>query len=159
MHPTLPQIEPKVHTRWPAAPEASAFCKANTGHPKVCIWFMLLPARIELKSSSLDVPSSSTGKLLWTGALLCRAYGKKAMCTASGQWVQEPQRGHVWLAWWCCFGSAYLHHKRQASGACHDMLVRRCCHGIACYCSGNVGFSCCAWWRVVQSHIWQQMSP
>ncbi len=46
---------------------------------------MLLPTWIELKSSSLDVPSSSTGRLLWRSMALHKAYGHKAKCTALGQ--------------------------------------------------------------------------
>jgi hypothetical protein len=45
-------------------PEASSFCSANTGHPKVCIRLILTPIWIELKSSSQDVPSSRIDSVL-----------------------------------------------------------------------------------------------
>jgi hypothetical protein len=51
-------------------PEANAFCNANTRHAKVCTCFILHPTRIELNSSSLDILSSSTDKLLWRMAAL-----------------------------------------------------------------------------------------
>ncbi len=65
-------------------PDASAFSKAHTGQPKVCTCFMLLPTQIELKSSSLDVPSSSTGWRMWRYAVLYKAYGHKVKWTVSG---------------------------------------------------------------------------
>ena len=66
-------------------PAASAFCSAKTGQPKVCRCFMLAPTRIELNFSSLDVPSSCTGRVLNRSAALRKAYGHRARCTAAGQ--------------------------------------------------------------------------
>ena len=43
---------------------------------------------IKLKSSSLNVPSSSTGRLLWSCVALYNAYNHKARCTALGQQTQ-----------------------------------------------------------------------
>ncbi len=70
-------LGPKLSPRCPRGdqrgrwfPDVSAFCKANTGQPKVCTCFMLLPTQIQLKSSSHDVPPSSTGRLLWRWAAI-----------------------------------------------------------------------------------------
>jgi hypothetical protein len=45
-------------------PAARSFSNVNTGQPKACRCFILLPTLIELKCSSLEVPSSKTGKML-----------------------------------------------------------------------------------------------
>jgi hypothetical protein len=49
---------------------------------------LLLTTQIELKSSSLDVPSSSTGRLLWRYVALRKAYGHKVKWIALGQRVR-----------------------------------------------------------------------
>ena len=55
-------------------PDASSFCKATIGQAKVWTCFRLDPTWMELKSSSLDVLSFSTSRLLWRSAAFQRSY-------------------------------------------------------------------------------------
>ncbi len=48
---------------------------------------MLYPTRFELKSASVNVPFSSTGRLMWRRAALHRAYSQSAKWSAAGQWA------------------------------------------------------------------------
>jgi hypothetical protein len=66
-------------------PEDSLFWRANTGHPKVCMCPNFMPTLIELNISSLEVPSSKTGKVLWRYIAYLKAYGQRAKWMAAGQ--------------------------------------------------------------------------
>jgi len=63
-------------------PDASALCKANTGHPKVCMFFMLAPTRIELKSSSRHEPPALGNAILEVGVYATK--GKSLLCVLAG---------------------------------------------------------------------------
>ncbi len=69
-------------------PEANSFFDVNTGHAKVCTCFISYSTWIELSSSCLNIPSSSTGKLLWRRAALRRVYSHNTKCPAAGQWAR-----------------------------------------------------------------------
>ncbi len=137
LHFWCPKLSPRrargdQHGSW--FPDASAFCKANTGQPKVCTFFMLLPTRIELKSSSLDVPSSSTGRLLWRCAALHNAYGLRAKWTALGQ------RARVWSN---CLRTL----SKRLQMACSAMPFWKCA-----FTPQKVSF-CCALWHACWSAL------
>jgi hypothetical protein len=66
-------------------PEDSSFWRANTGHPKVCMFPNFMPTLIELNISSLEVPSSKTGRVLWRYVGYLKAYGQRAKWMAAGQ--------------------------------------------------------------------------
>ncbi len=73
---------------------ARLFSNANTGQPKACRCFILLPTLMELKCSSLEVPLSKIGKVVWRKTAFPRAYGQRA------KWMVA---GHHFCAWRSCF--------------------------------------------------------
>ena len=60
------------------------FWRANTRHPKVYMCPNFMPTLIEMNISSLEVPSSKTGRLLWRYAMYLKAYGQRAKWMAAG---------------------------------------------------------------------------
>ncbi len=67
-----------------ASPAARSFSNAKAGRPKAWMCFILWPTLMELKSSSLDILSSRTGKMLWRETAFLKSYGHRARWMAAG---------------------------------------------------------------------------